>query len=124
MDRLKRNLPLEIYGDGLQTRDFINVDDVVDAMMKAAGLVKIQQNVSTNATVKVSPESSETGTLKDALPQAVCNSGVYNIGTGIPTNIKDLAHVMTDILVHNGDHNRRLNLRPIYREPRRRPATK
>lgn len=118
MDRIKRNLPPEIYGNGLQTRDFINVDDVADAIMRAAGLVKIQENeTTTSATVTASPKSSETGTLKDALPQAICNSGVYNIGTGIPTKIKDLAHLMTDILVHNEDQKRRLNLRPIRLEP-------
>ena len=120
MDRIKRNLPPEIYGNGLQTRDFINVDDVVDAMMRAAGLVKIQENeTTTSATVTASPKSSETetGTLKHTLPQAICKSGVYNIGTGIPTKIKDLAHVMTDILVHNEDQKSRLNLRPIYLEP-------
>ncbi len=34
-DRLLRNAPVEIYGDGLQTRDFVYVDDVVGALLNA-----------------------------------------------------------------------------------------
>ncbi|MNO20281.1 UDP-glucose 4-epimerase [compost metagenome] len=38
MDRLKKNLPLDIFGDGEQTRDFIYVKDVVEANLKAIQL--------------------------------------------------------------------------------------
>ena len=31
-DRAKRKEPLVVYGDGLQTRDFISVYDIVDAL--------------------------------------------------------------------------------------------
>lgn len=34
-DRLLRNAPIEIYGDGLQTRDFVYVGDVVGALLSA-----------------------------------------------------------------------------------------
>lgn len=35
-DRLLRGEPVTVYGDGAQTRDFVYVDDVVDAFVRAA----------------------------------------------------------------------------------------
>jgi UDP-glucose 4-epimerase len=35
INRAKQGLPLTIYGDGSQTRDFVSVHDVVDAIMKS-----------------------------------------------------------------------------------------
>jgi UDP-glucose 4-epimerase len=77
-DRLSRRLPPIIYGDGKQTRDFVSVHDVVNAIILASELeVKIQPSI-----------------------------GVFNVGTGIPTSISDLAQQMITI---SG-----LNLEPVY----------
>jgi UDP-glucose 4-epimerase len=38
-DRLSRGLPVTVYGDGRQTRDFVHVDDVVRAL--AAGMERL-----------------------------------------------------------------------------------
>ena len=35
VDRCRRGLPLVVYGDGLQTRDFVNVSDVVEGILAA-----------------------------------------------------------------------------------------
>jgi len=59
--------PLTVFGDGLQTRDFIYVSDVVEAYLHAAGL----QGTS-------------------LLPF----SGIYNIGTGTAATILDLARTI------------------------------
>jgi len=58
----RKNEPPIIYGNGSQTRDFVYVDDVVDAIMLSL----------------------------DSLAPA----GVYNIGTGKASSIKDLAQAI------------------------------
>jgi nucleoside-diphosphate-sugar epimerase len=80
--RLSKGLPPIIYGDGKQTRDFIFVADVIDAIMMAADA------------------SRNTSSLN-----------VFNIGTGIPIRIDDLARKMTRIFG--------LELQPIYQKPKK-----
>ncbi|CAK0738150.1 UDP-glucose 4-epimerase [Gammaproteobacteria bacterium] len=46
------NLPLEIYGDGTQTRDFIYIDDLIDAVMRSAIVNNIGGEVFQIATSK------------------------------------------------------------------------
>lgn len=72
-----------IYGDGMQTRDFISVDDVVDAFL-----------LSLNAMEDVENKASY--------------SSVFNLGTGIPTSINQLAQKMIKIFD--------LDLKPLYKE--------
>ena len=33
IDLARNKLPLTIYGDGLQTRDFVNVEDIAEAVL-------------------------------------------------------------------------------------------
>jgi UDP-glucose 4-epimerase len=68
----KRNgQPLTIIGDGLQTRDFTHIKDVVDANMLASSC--------------------------NLPPAKQC---VFNIGTGKSTSIKDLANMISDNQTH------------------------
>jgi UDP-glucose 4-epimerase len=76
--RLSKGLPPVIYGDGQQIRDFISLNDVVNAITLAA------------------EQSSKI------------SSGVFNIGTGTPTTINELAQKMIKIFD--------LVLEPIYCE--------
>jgi UDP-glucose 4-epimerase len=80
--RLSKGLPPIIYGDGKQTRDFIFVADVIDAIMMAADANKTTSSLN-----------------------------VFNIGTGIPIRIDDLARRMTRILG--------LELQPIYQKAKK-----
>lgn len=66
-ENLSKNLPPIIYGDGLQTRDFVYVGDVANAIALAL-------------------EAASNGV-----------SGAYNVATGRSITIKDLARAMTDI---------------------------
>ena len=70
--RQKRNgQPLTIIGDGLQTRDFTHISDVVDANILAS------ECVFDNAEKKV-----------------------INIGTGKPRTIKEIAEIISDNITH------------------------
>jgi UDP-glucose 4-epimerase len=79
-ERLSKGLPPIIYGDGEQTREFVSVNDVVNAIVLAAGSKKI-----------------------DVTP-------VFNVATGIPITISDLARLMTKEF--------RVDIDPIYEDER------
>lgn len=57
------NRPLTIWGDGLQSRDFVYVGDIAAANVAAARY----------------------------------GNGIYNIGTGLPTDINTIAHLLAQI---------------------------
>jgi UDP-glucose 4-epimerase len=78
-ERLSRGLRPIIYGDGKQTRDFISVNDVVNAILLAA---------------------TEADKVK------ISSSDVFNVGTGVPISIDDLAQRMIRIFG--------FDLKPIY----------
>ena len=79
-ERLSKNLPPMIYGEGEQTRDFIYVTDVAEANLQA---------------LRTSRGIGEA----------------FNIGTGRPTTIKDLYHLMAKIAGKEG-------IKPIFSKPR------
>jgi UDP-glucose 4-epimerase len=73
--------PPVMYGNGGQTRDFISVDDVVDAILLSA-------------------RAMEDLDEPNELPS------VFNVGTGTPTSISQLAQKMIEIFG--------LGLKPVY----------
>ncbi|MDE3094944.1 MAG: NAD-dependent epimerase/dehydratase family protein [Chloroflexota bacterium] len=68
-ERLAAGLPLRIYGDGEQQRDFVHVADVASAILLAL--------------------DDDTMT------------GVWNVGTGTPTSVNELAALMVEA---SGEH--------------------
>jgi len=81
---LSRGLSPVIYGDGLQKRDFVSVDDVVEAIL-----------LSLRAMERIENDNS-------SLPL------VFNVGTGTPTSISQLAQKMIGLFG--------LELEPVYKE--------
>jgi UDP-glucose 4-epimerase len=73
-----------IHGNGMQTRDFISVDDVVDAILLS---MRSMNNVEN---------------------KVLTSSPVFNVGTGIPTSISQLAQKMIALFGHD--------LQPIYED--------
>jgi dTDP-L-rhamnose 4-epimerase len=70
LSRLKNNETPIVFEDGLQSRDFVSVHDVIDACMLALETDKVN-----NATI--------------------------NIGSGVPTSIKDIAVTLASLLGKN-----------------------
>jgi UDP-glucose 4-epimerase len=70
-----------VYGDGKQTRDFIHIEDVIDACMLAMKSVHI-------------------------------DGGTFNVGTGKPTTIRELADIIAELSGKTG-------LNPIYKKRRK-----
>jgi len=67
---LLRNEPITIFGDGEQTRDFIHVDDVVQANIKAAQAgVSGAFNVASGSRVTINRLASMIGALVGGEPQ-------------------------------------------------------
>lgn len=66
-ENIRHGRPLLIYGDGQQTRDFVDISDVVTAIY--------------NALLKINGKRGK----------------VYNIGSGNPVTIKELAKLMLSI---------------------------
>jgi UDP-glucose 4-epimerase len=66
--RILSGRPLTIYGDGLQTRDYVHVADVASAIFRVA-----------------------TGPLP---PPKGVNERAYNVGTGVATSVVDLAKTL------------------------------
>jgi UDP-glucose 4-epimerase len=65
-DRARKGQPLLIYGDGLQTRDFVNVHDVV-------------------------------GALQACMENSRAEGEIFNIGTGKPVSINELAKTVLEL---------------------------
>ncbi|RLE63642.1 MAG: hypothetical protein DRJ38_07015 [Thermoprotei archaeon] len=79
IERVSRGLPPIIYGDGQQTRDFVYVEDVAEAIAKAV--------------------------------EKRLEKEVFNIATGKPTKIVDLAKLVMKLFKNE-------DLKPIFENPR------
>jgi UDP-glucose 4-epimerase len=80
MDLAVQGKPLNIFGDGMQTRDFIYVSDVVDAYIAAAGL-----------------QEEDSKPVRDIFTSDR-TSHIYNVGTGKTTSVLDLAKSLQQLV--------------------------
>jgi UDP-glucose 4-epimerase len=68
--RILQGKPLTIFGDGLQTRDYVYVGDVAEAMWD--------------------------GATKPLPPIGLLDARAFNVGTGIGTSVVDLANILLE----------------------------
>lgn len=73
-ERIKKGLPVTIYGDGQQTRDFVNVKDVSTANLLAM-----------------------TADLKAKSPDSKFSSTVFNVATGTQTSLLQMLSVLEQL---------------------------
>ena len=64
LKNISKELPLEIFGDGTQTRDFVHISDVIQAFYRAIKNIEAK------------------------------HGDVYNIGSGVATSINELASLL------------------------------
>jgi UDP-glucose 4-epimerase len=88
--RISNNLPLIIYDDGNQTRDFVSVDDVTRSFMIAAGICGRDRDNCTVPPLSDNYDQSKT--------YGMVRSNTFNIGTGVPTSVSALAQLMIKML--------------------------
>lgn len=74
IERIKQNKPLEVFGDGLQTRDFISIDDIINSINCA---------ISTDKSGTYNIASGKTTSIKELAEYMVFLAGkkmeIYNI---------------------------------------------
>ena len=73
LEKISKNEPLEVFGDGLQTRDFVSVQDVIESIFCAISKIEGRQGA------------------------------IFNIGTGKSVSINELAKHMISISNKNLD---------------------
>ena len=72
IEKISKGQPCTVFGDGLQTRDFIFVQDVIELLL----------NLSTRRSL-------------------TSKSHVYNVGTGISTSVKEIGAMVSELLGHS-----------------------
>jgi UDP-glucose 4-epimerase len=87
-ERLRRGAPVEVFGDGLQTRDFIAVADVVAALRAAQGMVQKE----------VAQRDARGDPHADAPARRPLDAPVFNVCTGIAISITELAHTIAELV--------------------------
>ncbi|WP_457571125.1 NAD-dependent epimerase/dehydratase family protein [Desulfovulcanus sp.] len=87
--RAMRGEPLEIYGDGKQTRDFIYIDDLVDAIYKAATLYLDKSSSPTQSSALSPQHSTQSSSI---------GGEIFQIATSKETTVGELVDILVLIL--------------------------
>ncbi|MDH3618350.1 MAG: GDP-mannose 4,6-dehydratase [Nitrosopumilus sp.] len=89
IENISKNSPLVIYGDGSQTRDFVSINDVVDAFDAAA--------VKTNSSGTYNIANGKSISVRELAEIFLYLSGMEIQITYKPAKKEDIQHSMADI---------------------------
>ena len=78
-ERIAKGLPITVYGDGQQTRDFVNVSDVVQANLLA---MQIESQKS--------DDSGQMSAVESDLNESTTAFGIFNVAAGYQTSLLEL----------------------------------
>jgi len=101
-ERIARGVPIDVFGDGGQTRDFVFVEDVVAALLAAMQRPAADAPVSNavlnapvlNASVSNASVSNAPVSNAPVSNARVSDARVLNVCTGTPISVLDLAHTI------------------------------
>jgi UDP-glucose 4-epimerase len=107
-ERIRRGLPIDILGDGGQTRDFVYVTDVVAALMAAmrlapadAPVFNICTGIATSVTDLARGIAERAGTRLDAR-HGPPRAGEIRLSTGSPALSRKILGLPKPVSLRNG----------------------
>ncbi len=89
VSQMLRGDPITIFGDGEQTRDFVNVRDVVQANIKAAASLGVSRAFNTGSGMRI--------TINHLVAQLRIASGLDPVVNYCPPRPGDVRHSLADI---------------------------
>jgi UDP-glucose 4-epimerase len=103
--RILQGHPLTIFGDGTQTRDYVYVEDVADANVKALNYLTASSRASRPVELESTRHAKCTSCNEAILPNeplvpqrslGPAARPIFNIGTGIETSVNALASLLLE----------------------------
>jgi UDP-glucose 4-epimerase len=110
-DRMKQNKPVSIYGDGEQSRDFVFVSDVVDALTAALQKLESKQlmhgvfNVCTGKQVTINELAKIIGELthsRSEVSHVAARAGDIRYSLGDPSSAAQLLGFRASVALRDG----------------------
>lgn len=95
--------PLVIYGDGDQTRDFIHVNDICQAIHLCVSASGSRQPTAETQLAQSSKATERIPSTQETHPEVTADfwGGVLQIATGVETTINQLAQLIQEIAEEN-----------------------